>query len=67
MSEKKLFSFLVVIICFGLMALMIIGVVIKEAITGDLFGHKTEIVEETPENPNQETGAIIIDGKKFIS
>ena len=37
MSEKKWFSFLVVIVCFGLMALIIIGVAIKDAITGDLF------------------------------
>lgn len=67
MSEKKWFSFLVVIVCFGLMALIIIGVAIKDAITGDLFGRKTEIVEEAPENSNQETGTITIDGNEFTS
>ena len=67
MSEKKWFSFLVVIVCFGLMALIIIGVAIKDAITGDLFGRKTEIVEEAPENSNQETVTITIDGNEFTS
>ena len=67
MSEKKWFSFLVVLVCLGRMALIIIGVAIKDAITGDLFGHKTEIIEESPKNTSQETGAIIIDGNEFIS